>query len=93
MTKAQETATIIRNQIGGGALFMIGAKNLLAGTDKAGNGYLVFMVCRNPGKVKWIQIALDRNHDLYIVDFKNRKGENLRRAFALQKDLIGEAEK
>jgi len=59
-----QVANIIRDQIGGKALFMLGAKNLLAhGEENA----LSFRI-RGSKKVNYIKISLTPS-DLYTMEF------------------------
>lgn len=57
-------AATIRDQIGSRALYMIGAKNLVA-TEKG----LTFKIGRNGNGVTHVQIELDEGADLYDVTF------------------------
>jgi len=56
-------ANTIREQIGGGALFMIGAKNLLDHGDA-----LSFRIGRNSKSVNYIKVTLTPA-DLYDIEF------------------------
>lgn len=58
-------ADTIRNQIGAKALFMIGAKNLIAGEN-----YLSFRIGKNSKRVSYIKITLN-GLDLYDMEFIN----------------------
>jgi len=61
-------ARTIRQQIGGGALYMIGAKGFGAGLSEKGEPYLQFRIGRNANTVHTIKITL--NHlDLYDIEF------------------------
>lgn len=63
-------ATTIRDQLGRKALYMIGAKQLLAGDD-----YLQFKIGRNAGRWSKIRIRLN-GRDLYdFTFFRIRKME------------------
>jgi hypothetical protein len=61
---AHEIATTIKNQLGGKALYMIGAKNLLAHED----GSLSFKIGRNHRKINHVKITLNAL-DLYEITF------------------------
>lgn len=61
-------AQIIQQQLGGKALYMLGAKNLLAGRD-----YLSFRIGRNSKGVNYIKITLN-DKDLYDVEFGSIRG-------------------
>ena len=63
MPNNTQIATEIRNQIGGKALYMIGAKNLLAGDN-----YLSFKIGRNSKRVNYVKVALN-GLDLYDVEY------------------------
>lgn len=68
-----EIAETIRQQIGGRALFMLGAKDLTAA-----DGYLQFKVGRNSKSVTHIRVTLDRASDTYTVTAyraRRKKGE------------------
>jgi len=65
-----EIASIIRDQIGHPALFMIGAKNLLAGEN-----YLSFRISRNCKKVNYVKIVLN-GLDLYDIEYGKVHGFN-----------------
>lgn len=69
---ALEIATIIRNQIGHKALYMIGAKNIMGDVD-----YLQFKIMRNSKKITYIKITLV--NDLYNIEFfkVNRKYDKI----------------
>lgn len=56
-------ANTISKQIGGSALFMIGAKNLLDHGDA-----LSFKIGRNSKSVNYVKITLNSN-DLYDIEF------------------------
>lgn len=62
-----ETAKIIANQLGNKCLFMLGAKNLLAGTNQ-----LTFRI-RGSKVCNYLQIVLDPS-DTYTVNFKKIRG-------------------
>jgi hypothetical protein len=64
----------IANQIGRGALFMIGAKHLCA-TQNAGKAALSFAIMRNAERVTHIMITLEPS-DVYTVEFINCRGVN-----------------
>ena len=61
-------AETIRKQIGNKALFMMGAKNLVAGDD-----YLSFRIGRNSKGINYIKITLNRM-DLYNIEFGAIRG-------------------
>lgn len=63
-------AEIIRDQIGGKALYMLGAKNLVNHGDA-----LSFRV-RGSRKVNYIKITLDAGMDLYNMEFGKIHGYN-----------------
>ena len=71
MTRIQEFATEIKNQIGGQALFLLGAKNLACG-DIEKNGfkmpYLGFKI-RGSKKANYIRVILDEGSDTYFIQF------------------------
>lgn len=63
-------AQTIANQIGNGALYMIGAKNLLAHDDG-----LSFRVGRNSKSVNYVKITLN-SMDTYDVEYGYIRGMN-----------------
>ena len=63
MSESMAVATTIRDQIGTGALAMMGAKNLIG--TRAG---LSFKVGRNPKRVTHVRVTLDPT-DTYTVEF------------------------
>ena len=63
-TRDPQIAATIQSQIGNGALFMLGAKNLI----DHGDG-LSFRI-RGSKKVNYIKITLDDYRDLYDIEFK-----------------------
>jgi hypothetical protein len=71
----QEIAQIIRNQIGHGALYMIGAKNFAVGENEKGNVYLVFRI-RGSKKVNVIKVIYKQGLDLYDIEFIKIHGVN-----------------
>jgi len=58
-----EVANTIKNQIGGKALFMIGAKNL-AGDEKS----LTFRIMRNTKQISFVRVTLEWS-DTYKMEF------------------------
>lgn len=67
-----EIANTIATQIGNKALFMIGAKQLAAGSN-----YLQFKIGRNAKNINMIRVTLDHGTDTYTLDFmKVRKFEH-----------------
>lgn len=67
MTTHLATAETIRSQIGGRALFMMGAKNLIAHNEQRGG--LSFRTGRvAAGKANYVKIVLN-DLDLYDVEF------------------------
>ena len=74
-SRAREVAKIIHTQIGHQALFMMGAKNLSAGTTEDGKPYLGFRIGRNSKSINYIKVILDEGQDLYNIEFgRIRKG-------------------
>ena len=69
--KNYHVAKEIANQIGNRALFMIGAKQLVADTNK-----LMFKVGRNANKINHITIELTAD-DLYKMTFRYIHGMNI----------------
>lgn len=65
---ANQIAQTISNQIGGSALYMIGAKNLVAHEDG-----LSFRIGRNSKSVNYIKITLT-SADLYDIEFGYIRG-------------------
>ena len=61
-------ANTIRNQIGGGALFMIGAKNLIDHGDA-----LSFRIGRNSKSVNYVKITLNAS-DTYDIEYGYIRG-------------------
>lgn len=69
MTNSMTVAQTIREQIGSGALFMMGAKNLLGGPNS-----LWFGIGRNAKSITHVKVLLDPT-DTYTVQFwRVRKG-------------------
>ena len=64
-------ANEIRNQLGGMAFVMMGAKNLVGGND-----FLQFKIGSNEKNVRTIRIRLDPS-DTYTVQFFNNRGNVL----------------
>lgn len=75
-------AKTIKNQIGGLAFAMMGAKNLVGG-DK----YLQFKVGSNPKNVSTVKVELDPN-DTYKVSFYNRRGNLIKEAEEVYVDML-----
>jgi len=69
--EARETAETIRQQIGGKALYMLGAKNFSFDAD----GSLSFRI-RGSKKVNYIKVTLDRGMDLYNMELGKIWGYN-----------------
>lgn len=74
---AQQVAETIRNQIGGFALKMLGAKNLSYGGEfgKEQRPYLGFRIGRNAKSVNYVKITINTN-DLYDMEFGYIRGVN-----------------
>ena len=58
----------IKRQIGSGAMFMIGAKNVAKGHNEDGAEYLSFKIGRNSKGVTYVKVTLNAN-DEYDVEF------------------------
>jgi hypothetical protein len=71
MNNDMTIATEIRNQLGGSALFMMGAKNVLGGERD-----LQFKISGSPKKVTNIRIELAAD-DTYTVEFFKIRGLNV----------------
>ena len=67
-------AEIIREQLGHRAFVMMGAKNLVKGTDKVGK-FLAFKIGSNSKKVNFVKITLN-GLDLYNIEFGYIRGIN-----------------
>lgn len=65
-------ARAIQQQIGGRALFMIGAKQLSGGADN-GKPYLAFKIGRNAKGVNFVKIVLEPS-DTYTMEFIKTRG-------------------
>lgn len=65
-----QVAKTIQKQLGGKTLYMLGAKNLVAGKD-----YLSFRIGRNSKGVNFVKITLTPM-DLYDVEFGVIRGMN-----------------
>ena len=75
--RSQVTNEIIR-QIGNVAFKMMGAKNLVVGTDESGNHYLNFKIGRNSKGVSGIKITYNRGLDLYDILFYRVRGMDVK---------------
>jgi len=73
-TRGQEIAKTIFNQIGGKALFMLGAKNKAYGESENGSTYVSFRV-RGSKAVNYVKITLN-GLDLYDMEFGKIWGTN-----------------
>lgn len=62
-------AQTIKQQIGGQAAYMLGAKDWGAGKDKQGNYYLQFRIGRNDRNVNVVKITLNAAMDTYDIGY------------------------
>lgn len=65
---AMAVGRTIQKQIGGQALYMIGAKGFGVGTQENGDAYLQFRIGRNDARIHMIRITLNQM-DTYDVEF------------------------
>jgi hypothetical protein len=65
-----QVAKTIQKQLGGKALFMLGAKNLVGGKD-----HLAFRIGRNSKGINYVKITLT-SMDLYDIEFGAIRGTN-----------------
>ena len=70
-TLIMNNATVIQEQIGGKAFFMMGASALV----DTGEG-LQFKIKGSPRKVSSVVVSLDHTTDSYTVEFWNTRGKN-----------------
>lgn len=79
LDESMQVAKTIQKQLGGKALYMMGAKNLVGGKDN-----LSFRIGRNSKGVNYIKITLT-GMDLYDVEFGNIRGMN----YKVKKEVTG----
>lgn len=66
----REIANTIVNQIGGKALYMLGAKNKTYGVNDKGNVFISFKTMKTAGgKANYVKVIYNAGLDLYNMEF------------------------